>query len=246
MAVEVDQGGYQYLPVKPSLPQPQPQPQPTAVSRKDLLRMEHAGKKQDAVGSTLQMSTKTTYIFSYNPLHDMESVLWIAFHALVNNERKLASDPDSDAIALTEEERETAAKLFYNAAERVNAMRSENGIINKALRNLPEPLKSIGESLLELKALLIDRYTTVEADPASIGANACGDLYDRFDNNFRFIRNTLDKLGDVTVEPIKVELDHSDRVKRRLTKGSTRSSSKRTAADDLSQGSKKQKTTVAT
>lgn len=244
MAVEVDQGEYQYITtdVKPTAP---PQEIKT-LSRLDRQRAEMAGKKQDAAISTPRVLEEKAPVFRYNTLHDLESVLWIAFDAVVNHERKLASDPQNDAIALTQDEREVAAKLFYNAAERAQAMSLKKGIIDKTLRNLPPPLKEIGASLLLLKEALIAQYKTAEANPASIGADACGELYDTFYLQFMAIRNVLDRTGDVIVEPLEVELDYSVRKKPRLTKGSARSSNKRPAADDLSNGSKKQKSTQAT
>lgn len=234
MAVEVDHGYYIFT------QEPDPPAREADGSglggkvNKKKFPSRKSKKVSDAedlvVDTPVVPSKEITDVFRYNALHDLESVLWIAIHFVTNTERRLASDPFDTSLSLTRRDREIAAELFYNVNARAFAMSQPTGIIEEVLRSLPAPMANVGPILADLKATLVALYKKAEKDPLSIGKDVSSDLHYTLSVGFELIQNELDKIGDVTVKPIKIPIDPSRQARR-----------KRRAIDDLSTCPKKQR-----
>lgn len=177
------------------------------------------------------------YVFQYNPIHDLESLWWVAMYFLINKQSKHSPSKESSPQAqgnteLTPVQRDYARSLFYGGLARLDAIHGGERL-EKHMATLPSYLSPICAVLLELRRHLVDRYNQVEVDPSSIDKKACGKLYQEFSRCFTTVVGYLKKNGDVTVRPIafNIEAEGAD-------KGSSR---KRSAQRDMSANVKKQR-----
>lgn len=133
-------------------------------------------------------------IFCYNPLHDLESVLWLAKFFVIDNDVELVpwrpdiqfpdaalETPADRSIRLAEQSR-FSDSLFYNGRGRRWALTSRSDFrrhLHPALGPLETPLNRIRHALYE-------SYIAAEVDLENIGAEAlraAEDVYDVIDNS---------------------------------------------------------------
>lgn len=187
-------------------------------------------------------NTRDRTIWSYNPLHDMESIFWICvFYILF---RDIYWDPiEADASSSrtgtlegeSEETRERRARANYIFGRDLFAGRASRSMfimspfmlsahfINYPLHPLTSPLSDL---LIDLRTELVKKYTEAESDWETITHRCADGLHDKFVDNlygaFLHIRRT--KHG-MKVRSLQAEVELLDQ--RKI--GSQ--SSKRTRSD---------------
>lgn len=133
----------------------------------------------NAVRASALMGYETA-AFRYNPLHDMESVWWIAVHSI--STRQPCHDqgplPDDEPWDL-EAQRNFATRLFVTGDDRLRAMVSAQKFYDDTV--VLHPL--FGNASWELELLrrsLVITFKKVEKDVAAIDCNCADGLYDTF------------------------------------------------------------------
>lgn len=213
MAVEVDAQAYVFNDI----------PDKTDDPEADLLRNMASKRQKQRDDDTLSTPVKPVADtsrsvpsevrkpFSYNPLHDLESIWWIAVYFVVNKEtglairkRPISGEAESVNYAhLTEDQRKYARSLFHDFGVRLMAIRSTGATpFDDHLRSLPSHLSHIAEKLIYLRKKLCTRYKEVEQPGFVIDKTVCGSLYTLFDEAFEEIVGALSE-EDVFVAPLK-------------------------------------------
>ena len=149
-------------------------------------------------------SSSTPQDFLYNPVHDLESLWWIALYFIMNKETALSPQTphhrDSAKTRsqapvyakLTEGQREFARSLFFGPEARDLAMRSSgNTRFDQHLRALPSHLSTISSALIKLRKALCNQYKKIEKPEFVIDKTACGSLYGLFMDTFKKIVQSL-------------------------------------------------------
>ena len=135
--------------------------------------------------------------FRYNPLHDMESLWWIAVYLVINREVDVEDTSDEVAARLIQQKR-FAAQLFHRKDERYLAITSNNFF----LRHLPQlhpSLSTVGSMLFETLVLLCDAY--LEAEKSDVpDCRAADDLHEEFHRCFQTAMESL-ATRDIHVRP---------------------------------------------
>ncbi len=137
MAVEVDQRAYLFQEDTHKNKDASFDKSQLAAVTKDI-----ASNKPPSSSSGLSESyvapQSTTRPFFYNPLHELESIWWIAVYFVINKETGIPTAESVNYADLTEDQRKYARSLFYGPAARVLAMRSSaDALIDRHLRALP-------------------------------------------------------------------------------------------------------------
>ncbi len=190
--------------------------------------------------------------FFYNPLHDLESIWWIAIYFVVNKETELApKEPGVGTVKhtpLTEDQRVYTRSLFYDWATRFMAIRMVTGSpLDRHLSSLPSHLSMISTELIDLRKKLVNHYMKIEEPGFVITKTVCQDLYGHFTKAFKKIARSLAK-QDIWVAPIK--RNPNERLLRKNNAGRSQESSepsraaKRRKADSRVASSTEQRETV--
>jgi len=210
MAVEVDHEDYLFLPTETSesvdtlKAEQQPASSKNAAERRAARKARQFDRIEQPPAPTITTS-KTP--LRYNPLHDCESLWWIAAYFILNMESWAASDQGSSEqpqpqSMLTLAQREYAGELFYGQAARMAAIYSGTKLENFLLYDLPPHFtRPIVEQMVYLRRVLSSRYRQIEKDLSTISKGACGPLYDAFDVAFTEIARQLNG-QDIFVTPI--------------------------------------------
>ncbi|KAI0093407.1 hypothetical protein BDY19DRAFT_1064761 [Irpex rosettiformis] len=152
--------------------------------------------------------------FFYNPLHDLESIWWIAVYFVVNKKTALAhrkrsavgSDHQDIVYAdLTEEQLKFARNLFYWEPARHGAL-NNSGItpLDKHLFSLPSYLKPICSELIKLRKTMVKHYRDIEKPGFVIDKTVCLSIYPLFTKAFKTIMGSLAK-RDILVAPLEYD-----------------------------------------
>lgn len=132
----------------------------------------------------------------YNPLHDMESLWWIAVYFVLKRQVYTKTPRDQDEH-VSQEQRMYASKLFWGELEsdRLGAMTVDGSFYVHA-RPLHPAIQPVVDSLEKLRRLLVQAYETVEQDPPSIDHTSATTLYKPFAETFLRI-SQMPQLQDV-------------------------------------------------
>ncbi|KAI0683193.1 hypothetical protein BC835DRAFT_768834 [Cytidiella melzeri] len=209
MSVEVDNQCYLYG-CRPVTPEPE---EPTDFNMDRYIEaVLGLAKWEDLAPSRKKPSAPRPAprpVFRYNPMHDLESVWWVAVYFVVNKQTSLAatrsSSNDSAFVAdshvnLTVDQRIYASSLFYDPSERLIAM-SGSDTLDRHLRSLPSYLSEVGEALITLRKSLRGRYNYIESSDREDDQMVCGVLYEVFADAFSTLAASL-KREDITVTPL--------------------------------------------
>ncbi|KAJ3531368.1 hypothetical protein NM688_g7587 [Phlebia brevispora] len=112
-------------------------------------------------------------VFRYNPLHDLESVFWIATFFLFNH------SPEDTSHAVTKQRKEAANRVLYNQHHHCAIIRLD-GTFEEELASLSKPLEALGRMLEMLRSELTAAYYAAEKDITCITSSVASDLHDRF------------------------------------------------------------------
>ncbi|KAI0810839.1 hypothetical protein BC629DRAFT_1008805 [Irpex lacteus] len=154
--------------------------------------------------------------FYYNPVHDLESLWWIAVYFVINKETRLApvtlppqsaaspDDPPQDTQAftspLTDAQRKYARELFYTRLARRLALDYDSDFDDQA-KTWPAHLQPICQRLITLKNSLRRHYKKIERVDHVITKDVCGVLYQTFADTFYTIACDL-SAQDIIVAPM--------------------------------------------
>ncbi|KAI0700876.1 hypothetical protein BC835DRAFT_1411725 [Cytidiella melzeri] len=151
--------------------------------------------------------------FRYNPIHDLESIWWIAVYFVVNKETSVAAPGGQDTAnenqavvdtSLTEKQLIYARSLFYTRAPRIEAvsiLSSTDNPLDNHMRNLPSHLFIVCTELAKLRMKLRTHYGRIEAPGFTIDKMVCKTLYGSFTQAFKNIVLALQK-QDVIVHDL--------------------------------------------
>lgn len=144
-------------------------------------------------------------VFHYSPVHDLESLWWIAVYFVMNKETAPVIPPSQQArpsaLSLTEDHRRFARSLFYTLDARAETMRNlRNSAFDKHVKTLPDHLQPICDGLVHLRQTLSTHYYMTEA-PESKSSDSIEPLYVEFRAIFGNLARML-LAQDITVTPI--------------------------------------------
>lgn len=140
--------------------------------------------------------------FRYNPLHDLESLWWIAIYFVFNREVDTDVD-DSDQAAERREAKCRAANGLFQSDDTRYLTMTEDGF-EDYLRYLHPTTRPIGSQLNDLRRKLAAAYRNAEEDAASIDHTAADGLHEAFSTSFRKIVKYLRK-KPITLQPADPE-----------------------------------------
>lgn len=171
--------------------------------------------------------------FRYNPVHDLESLWWIAVYFSVNKETRCAERTQSNAVAsssrsstvpgsnhaespqhrvtnhrLTRKQRTYARKLFYTEKDRILALRGGVTALDKHIRSLPKHIRKLGKKLILLRDTLCAHYTAIESAGRDVDKSAREEtaVYSQFFQTFEAIVKDL-LVQDIIVSPLPADSD---------------------------------------
>ncbi|KAI0689963.1 hypothetical protein BC835DRAFT_217918 [Cytidiella melzeri] len=211
MSVEVDAGTYLF---SSTLQRPQRSKAKANADHLAFRRQLDQRALTDKVGRRDQsILHQKPNEFSYNPIHDLESIWWIAVYFVVNKETSIAAR-DNQGTAdenqagvdtrLTEKQLLYARSLFYGAKARSDAVsipHTTDNPLDNHLRGLPSHLSLVCTELIELRQALRTHYATIESPEFNIDKMVCDELYEDFMQAFQFIIVALYE-QDVTVRAL--------------------------------------------
>ena len=174
MAAEVDMQDYDFRPMK---------------SLAQLYAEMDAQKEQAARDPSASQLTALEKLpnFFYNPLHDLESLWWIAVYFVLKHE---AIQDTSTVPAESDDEWDSdiqldyANTLFYGALERDSAVRGRGDFLGNMLRVLHRTMQPIALRLEALRRELVQAYREAEKDVDTMDHNCASSLYPQFHTTF--------------------------------------------------------------
>ncbi|KAJ3529562.1 hypothetical protein NM688_g7838 [Phlebia brevispora] len=116
--------------------------------------------------------------FRYNPLHDLESLFWIAAYFLF---KTTGADMGVDEI---ERQQEAASALLYDHYQHSDAIRLD-GVFEQALYSLDSDVQKVGLVLEEWRAQLATAFYAAEKDRSSITSSVGAELYETLAKTLR-------------------------------------------------------------
>lgn len=144
----------------------------------------------------------------YNPLHDLESLWWIAVYFVLQREiQSPTPDPLADEDGASwdrEQQRKWADGVFYSNDFRCPIMLTpESGYFHTNVRPVVHPaVRPIVDILEDLRQDLLRRYTEVEKDLASVDFTCADGLHERFMDSFFDIEDLIHLTEDVSLVPL--------------------------------------------
>ncbi|KAJ3557294.1 hypothetical protein NM688_g1548 [Phlebia brevispora] len=172
MAVEVDEQEYLF-------PQERLPSRDSSNQNRPLALSEEASSRDVPLKSPSKEHSSAEYKppdFHYNPLHDLESLWWVAVHFLftkeaIDNLKERSKEPGA---GVSEEQRLYADKFFTNRNGRGSAMLLSHAFA-KAVKALHPSLRGAGAILEDIRQKIVASYREAESDLSSIEHAQCGD-----------------------------------------------------------------------
>lgn len=144
----------------------------------------------------------------YNPLHDLESLWWVAVYFLFKREvlpHVSDAEPRNGGEVANwdrEKQRKSADAIFHNSDSRYLIIMRNSGYFHQEFLPVVHPtMGPVGSILEDLRNDLVDRYLEVEKDPASINSTCAEGLYERFIAGFSEIQRHP-QLKDLLLVPL--------------------------------------------
>lgn len=197
MSIEVDAHKYLHLPLTPPTPVDAPPDLFTHFERltkgRNPSSMNATVPKKVSVLEDLKTNEARIVPFRYNPLHDMESLFWLALFLLVAG---TTVDTGSEFPEITEEQRaaqhQLAAGLFCDTAFRRDVMRS--GTLKSSLSALHPRIGGIVLILEAMRSFLTGAFIEAEEDmdePIDSSVTERLQVYGNLDAEFEKINSHL-------------------------------------------------------
>lgn len=169
----------------------------TEITVEEIRRVLTGNKRMIEATPGTRATMPKQYPWSYNPLHDMESIYWLLLYFLCNTDVQavLMDKPRvkvREVFSFTQESpaergmrilhhRRFAHELFGNRVRRVEVILSGD-LLAEHLRDHPlhPSIASLDGSLLEIHRALVARYSKVERNPSKIDATCADGLHEEF------------------------------------------------------------------
>lgn len=194
MAVEVAQQSYEFL---RSFVFPSSGPNVSEVIDRIL---ERGVITDGPVPSSLEDEYKVPP-FQYNPLHDLESLWWVAVYFVVMRETvRPDDDPSSDpAESVTQSQQEYARELFSDYRTRFWTV-SDHGRFLQDAKVLPAHTNKLVLALEKLRQYLRNAYSKWEYDFDKPSSECAGTLHGTFAHAFK-VMSKAEEIQRLTVRP---------------------------------------------
>lgn len=141
--------------------------------------------------------------FRHNPLHDLESLWWIAVYFVVKRVAYRTNPNKVDTKWTSHAQRAYATELFSCNATRYFVMKRASDFRSKM--NIVHPsVKPIVLILSDLRDMLASRYTKAEKNAASIEYTCADGLHEKFIRAFTLISQAK-KLQEIELVPFDHE-----------------------------------------
>ena len=165
--------------------------------------------------SHCRSSSTVQVLFRYNPLHDLESLWWVAVYFVVGGTLRVfpprgincaedcySSQPwYAEEISRMKVQRRIADSLFITRDMRSTTMTSY-AWFSSDMTCLPCSFRGIGETLAAMRHCLVIRYRQAEEDCTNICLRAGYGLYDVFSQLLLEVYTLMQSSGDITVTPL--------------------------------------------
>ena len=134
----------------------------------------------------------------YNPLHDLESIWWIAAFFLYKRD-VLIDDADTDRLLEQRRQKEQHQDAETIFSINRSTLLSDYPAFPRLLGSLHPSVQPIGRRLEDLRKKLVATYRSAEEDPSTITHTVADGLYARFKREFSEIA------ADLRKKPVEVE-----------------------------------------
>ncbi|KAI0922896.1 hypothetical protein AcV5_009763 [Taiwanofungus camphoratus] len=194
--------------------------------KKNMRSILTAPRKRQARKKSVSMGTDVA--FRYNPLHDLESVWWIAVYFLFK--KKVAHDSGEDSAykkRLTTQ-MVYANQLFYNEAKRVRVMTTSTKF-PAMLRCLHPAVQGLGRVLEDIRQELTHLYWMAEQNIAAIDHQVAGLLHQHFAQSLLEISEDL----CIEVGPLSPEPRQNHQTKDEPEEGSLKHNSRKRQREEV-------------
>ncbi|KAJ3542253.1 hypothetical protein NM688_g5988 [Phlebia brevispora] len=141
--------------------------------------------------------------FLYNPLHDLESLWWVALFFIVAG--KVIDDKSGSFMenARREDQANFAKKLFRTYTYRTRAFQ-DSDCFEKVLDSLHPALEEVGLALDMLRNFLLAAYVDAEKDVQNIQFDVAVGVHACFIEFFGSLAQSLHE-KDITIDPLACE-----------------------------------------
>ncbi|KAJ3558272.1 hypothetical protein NM688_g1021 [Phlebia brevispora] len=196
IAVEIDQQHHLFTPLPVDLP-PRLTKSLRKYTLKEMLEAKRTGVELEDDPIKLLMASfprprpfdpKARKIpgVCYHPLHDLESLWWVAVWFLMTKE-VVHPDPDEgETFVASKAQRKFAKDLFGDPSTRRNALVDHYKFMDQ-IEGLPRIPQNLAMALNVLREFLVEKYHVVDTELETIGNGCAGDLYDKFCEVFEAI-----------------------------------------------------------
>lgn len=171
--------------------------------RHTLFREEHLNLTLDGPSESLE--TPVVLPVRYNPLHDFESLWWLAVYFVLKREVRETAANVSEAQTTAKwdrDEQRTHADIVFGGKDfKCKIITIPNSFYNDVLRVVHPKMRPVIGILEGLRLSLIQRYTEVEKDAASIPWTRGAGIYEKFIRGCAEIADRLE-LRHVRLPPI--------------------------------------------
>ncbi|KAF9819009.1 hypothetical protein IEO21_02423 [Rhodonia placenta] len=181
-------------------------PPKPAASRLARVTSVKGGKRENIVKPVSHRIPTTP--FRYNPLHDLESIWWVAIYFVFNKSVvKVGGKPpsmDASQRGSYDAQKKYAELLTTSSRGRLKALAHETALAKK-ITHLHAAVRKIAGGLIEIKEELVNCYLEAEQQLDSIHHTVGQDLLDNV-----FITWFADFLGDLQEEDIEIDILRKD------------------------------------
>ncbi|KAJ3555679.1 hypothetical protein NM688_g2445 [Phlebia brevispora] len=141
--------------------------------------------------------------FSYNPLHDLESLWWIAIYFIVNRVPRTSEDTTEQTAQDIEAQRKLVRDFFSDGSCRYEVIKLEDYFITR-LACLHPSLRRVAKLVDTARGHLVSGYRTMEEDLQPEDFKMKHDVYTAFRTCFHAISSKL-KDRDILVRRLEKE-----------------------------------------
>lgn len=195
MAVEVDMKQHLFIPRKEPWRLPSVEPPGTVW---DLLSGEVSESQTSSTSPPTSATKPTIRVFRYNPLHDLESLWWVAVYFLYRREivqpTGVASSRQSESASWNPEaQRAYADKIFCDQLARYIAITDAD--FGRNIEVLHPSIRPLASLLENVRVQLVAFYRKAEADTDSVDHRCADGLHEVFVEKFVRIANSSNARG---------------------------------------------------
>ncbi|KAF7795938.1 hypothetical protein EIP86_007105 [Pleurotus ostreatoroseus] len=206
MACEIETQLYLFL---PGLTPPTTPDDPQKRSSKPLSISTLVDEYEEGI----QRELPAAPAIRYNPLHDLESLWWIAVYFIVKREVVDESDPETFGRVASIAQRNYAAQLFDAPTLRQVTFQDHCHFLQNT-ESLQPIIQPIAKRLNTLRCILISRYRATERDLENIGRDSAGEIHQEFYQMFQTIAEA-DYYKNLKVRPF-TPLDAATNIQWRI------------------------------